>query len=120
MRRRAGTSPRPWPRSTSAPTCRRSWRSFPRRRRARPTPKNCAPPASNSDRLTRTKMPAHKDLGAILVEEDVLDAKDLGRVADSVPLWQALIERELATAEQIFRALSKSFGVPVVSDERLA
>ena len=31
-----------------------------------------------------------------------------------------LVEAELATAEQIFRALSARFGVPVVSDERLA
>jgi hypothetical protein len=69
-------------------------------------------------------MPARKDLGSILVDEDVLDAKDLERVRDAQPptqpLWAALIDRELATAEQIFRALSARFGVPVVSDERLA
>jgi hypothetical protein len=65
-------------------------------------------------------MPARKDLGSILVDEDVLDAKDLERVRDAQPLWAALIDRELASAEQIFRALSSRFGVPVVSDERLA
>jgi type II secretion system (T2SS) protein E len=73
-------------------------------------------------------MPPRKDLGAILVDEDVLDAKDLERVARGPhgkdggrrPLWSALVESELATPEQIFRALSARFGVPVVSDERLA
>ena len=74
-------------------------------------------------------MPPRKDLGAILVDEDVLAAKDLERVArgpqssrDAArrPLWSILVEAELATAEQIFRALSARFGVPVVSDERLA
>ncbi|MCU1277287.1 MAG: hypothetical protein JWM53_833 [bacterium] len=73
-------------------------------------------------------MPPRKDLGSILVDEDVLDAKDLERVArgphnkDGVrrPLWSLLVESELATADQIFRALSARFGVPVVSDERLA
>jgi hypothetical protein len=64
-------------------------------------------------------MPARKDLGSILVDEDVLDAKDLERVRDAQPLWSALIDRELASAEQIFRAMSARFGVPVVSDERL-
>jgi hypothetical protein len=64
-------------------------------------------------------MAARKDLGSILVDEDVLDAKDLERVRDAQPLWAALIERELASAEQIFRALSARFGVPIVSDERL-
>ena len=74
-------------------------------------------------------MPPRKDLGAILVDEDVLAAKDLERVARGPqssreaarrPLWSILVESELATAEQIFRALSARFGVPVVSDERLA
>jgi len=70
-------------------------------------------------------MPPRKDLGAILVDEDVLAAKDLERVARGKegarrPLWGILVEAELATAEQIFRALSARFGVPVVSDERLA
>ncbi|HEX6836363.1 MAG TPA: hypothetical protein VF334_07300 [Polyangia bacterium] len=74
-------------------------------------------------------MPPRKDLGAILVDEDVLAAKDLERVARGPqggrdgsrrPLWAILVESELATAEQIFRALSARFGVPVVSDERLA
>ncbi|MGZ3407524.1 MAG: GspE/PulE/PilB domain-containing protein, partial [Polyangia bacterium] len=69
-------------------------------------------------------MPPRKDLGAILVDEDVLDAKDLERVARGKegarrPLWAILVESELATADQIFRALSGRFGVPVVSDERL-
>lgn len=74
-------------------------------------------------------MPPRKDLGAILVDEDVLDPKDLERVARGPqggregtrrPLWLALVEADLATPEQIFRALSARFGVPVVSDERLA
>ncbi len=70
-------------------------------------------------------MPPRKDLGAILVDEDVLDQKDLERVARGKegarrPLWAILVESELATPEQIFRALSARFGVPVVSDERLA
>src|SRR3569623_1810816 len=74
-------------------------------------------------------MPPRKDLGAILVDEDVLAAKDLERVArgpqssrDAArrPLWSILVESALATAEQIFRALSARVGVPVVSDERLA
>ncbi|HEY2742990.1 MAG TPA: hypothetical protein VGL86_00145 [Polyangia bacterium] len=70
-------------------------------------------------------MPPRKDLGAILVDEDVLEQKDLERVARGKegarrPLWGLLVESELATAEQIFRALSSRFGVPVVSDERLA
>ena len=70
-------------------------------------------------------MPPRKDLGAILVDEDVLDAKDLERVARGKegarrPLWSVLVENELATPEQIFRAMSARFGVPVVSDERLA
>ena len=73
-------------------------------------------------------MPPRKDLGSILVDEDVLDAKDLERVARGShnkdgarrPLWSLLVEAELVTAEQIFRALSARFGVPVVSDERLA
>ncbi|HEX8953624.1 MAG TPA: hypothetical protein VF945_17325, partial [Polyangia bacterium] len=73
-------------------------------------------------------MPPRKDLGAILVDEDVLAAKDLERVARGAygkegarrPLWALLVDAELATPEQIFRALSARFGVPVVSDERLA
>jgi hypothetical protein len=70
-------------------------------------------------------MAARKDLGSILVDEDVLDAKDLERVARGRegarrPLWALVLESELATAEQIFRALSARFGVPAVSDERLA
>ena len=73
-------------------------------------------------------MPARKDLGSILVDEDVLDQKDLERVARGAhgkdgtrrPLWSALVDAELVTPEQIFRALSARFGVPVVSDERLA
>jgi hypothetical protein len=70
-------------------------------------------------------MPPRKDLGSILVDEDVLDAKDLERVARGKegarrPLWALLVESELATTDQIFRALSARFGVPVVSDERLA
>src|SRR6185312_14911175 len=70
-------------------------------------------------------MPPRKDLGAILVEEDVLDQKDLERIArgkDNArrPLWGVIVESDLATPEQIFRALSARFGVPVVSDERLA
>lgn len=70
-------------------------------------------------------MPPRKDLGAILVDEDVLDAKDLERVARGGggarrPLWAALVDAELVTAEQIFAALSARFGVPVVGDEQLA
>ena len=70
-------------------------------------------------------MPPRKALGAILVDEDVLEQKDLERIARGKegarrPLWGLLVESELATAEQIFRALSARFGVPVVSDERLA
>ncbi|MCA1664672.1 MAG: hypothetical protein LC659_10450, partial [Myxococcales bacterium] len=73
-------------------------------------------------------MPPRKDLGSILVDEGVLDAKDLERVARSAhgkdgtrrPLWATLIDAELITAEQIFRAMSARFGVPVVLDERLA
>jgi hypothetical protein len=72
-------------------------------------------------------MPPRKDLGSILVDEDVLDAKDLERVARAPykegsrpPLWALLVEGELATPDQIFRAMSARFGVPVVSDERLA
>jgi hypothetical protein len=64
-------------------------------------------------------MPPRKDLGSLLVDEEVLDAKDLERVRERRPLWSALIDAELATAEQIFRALSARFGVPVVSDDRL-
>jgi hypothetical protein len=67
-------------------------------------------------------MPLRKDLGSILVDEDVLEAKDLERVvgAGRRPLWSALLDAELATAEQIFRALSTRFGVPLVSDEKMA
>src|SRR2546423_15311675 len=73
-------------------------------------------------------MPPRKDLGSILVDEDLLNAKDLERIARSPygkegarrPLWSVLVEGELATADQIFRALSARFGVPVVADERLA
>lgn len=71
-------------------------------------------------------MPPRKDLGSILVDEDVLAAKDLERVAGATrrpqhpPLWAALIENELATADQIFRALSARFGVPVITDEKMA
>ena len=70
-------------------------------------------------------MPPRKDLGSILVDEDVLDAKDLERVARGKegarrPLWGILVEAELVSPEQIFRAMSMRFGVPVVSDERLA
>jgi type II secretion system (T2SS) protein E len=70
-------------------------------------------------------MPPRKDLGSILVDEDVLDAKDLERVARGKegarrPLWGILVEAELVSPEQIFRAMSARFGVPVVSDERLA
>lgn len=65
-------------------------------------------------------MPPRKDLGTILVEEDVLEQKDLERVRERRPLWKALVDGELATPDQIFRALSARFGVPVVSDERLA
>lgn len=64
-------------------------------------------------------MPPRKDLGALLIDEDVLDPKDLERLREHRPLWSALIEAELASAEQIFRLLSTRFGVPVVSDERL-
>jgi hypothetical protein len=64
-------------------------------------------------------MPPRKDLGALLLDEDVLDQKDLERLREHRPLWSALLEAELATAEQIFRVLSTRFGVPVVSDERL-
>ncbi|HWE27416.1 MAG TPA: hypothetical protein VHB97_05405, partial [Polyangia bacterium] len=64
-------------------------------------------------------MPPRKDLGALLVDEDVLDPTDLERLREHRPLWSALIEAELATADQIFRLLSTRFGVPVVSDERL-
>jgi Type II secretion system (T2SS), protein E, N-terminal domain len=64
-------------------------------------------------------MPPRKDLGALLIDEDVLDPKDLERLREHRPLWSALIEAELATPEQIFRLLSTRFGVPVVSDERL-
>jgi hypothetical protein len=70
-------------------------------------------------------MPPRKDLGSILVDEDVLDPKDLERVARGKegvrrPLWGILVEAELVSPEQIFRAMSARFGVPVVSDERLA
>ena len=70
-------------------------------------------------------MPPRKDLGSILVDEDLLDAKDLERVARGKegarrPLWALLVESELATPEQIFRAMSARFGVPVVSDDRMA
>jgi len=69
-------------------------------------------------------MPPRKDLGSILIDEDVLEAKDLERVAlannGRRPLWAVLLDAELVTAEQIFRAMSVRFGVPVVSDERLA
>src|SRR3954468_8664636 len=66
-------------------------------------------------------MPPRKDLGSILVDEDVLDAKDLERVprAKDRPLWAVLVDAELATAEQIFRVLSARFGVPVVPDDRM-
>src|SRR5262245_3439144 len=68
-------------------------------------------------------MPLRKDLGSILVDEDVIAAKDLERVsvanAGRRPLWSALIDAELASPEEIFRAMSLRFGVPVVSDERL-
>src|SRR3954469_4327544 len=71
-------------------------------------------------------MPPRKDLGSILVDEDVLDAKDLERVARGPykdgarrPLWSLLVEAELVSPEQIFRAMSARFGVPVVSDDRL-
>ena len=51
-------------------------------------------------------MPPKKDLGSILVDEDVLDAKALERAvsanAGRRPLWAALIEAEVADAEQRF------------------
>ena len=65
-------------------------------------------------------MPPRKDLGSFLVDEGVLELKDLERVREQRPLWSALVDGELASAEQIFRALSSRFGVPTVSDERLA
>ena len=70
-------------------------------------------------------MPPKKDLGSILLDEDVLDAKALerasaGNPAGRRPLWAALIDAEAVTSDQIFRAMAARFGVPVVSDERLA
>ncbi|MDB4965271.1 MAG: hypothetical protein JWN44_960 [Myxococcales bacterium] len=69
-------------------------------------------------------MALKKDLGSILVDEDVLDAKALERVVAGNtgrrPLWAALVDADVANADQIFRAMAARFGVPVVSDDRLS
>src|SRR5258708_39266987 len=65
-------------------------------------------------------MAPRKDLGSILVDENVIGPKDLERVERERagrPLWAALIDAELTTEDEIFFLLAQRFGVPVLAEE---
>src|SRR5690242_5095185 len=69
-------------------------------------------------------MPPRKDLGSILVDENVIGGKDLERVErerrdSGRPLWAGLIDAGLISEDEIFFLLAQRFGAPVLADEEL-
>jgi hypothetical protein len=70
-------------------------------------------------------MPARKDLGSILVDENIIGQKDLDRVErdrkdSGRSLWQALIDAQLTTEDEIFFVMAQRFGTPVLAEEVVA
>jgi hypothetical protein len=74
-------------------------------------------------------MPPRKDLGSILVDENVIGQKDLDRVErerksggklDGKPLWAALLDSKLTTDDELFFLLAQRFGAPVLAEEVIA
>jgi hypothetical protein len=67
-------------------------------------------------------MAPRKDLGSILVDENVIGPKDLERVErerGARPLWAALVDAELTTEDEIFFVMAKRFGVAVLAEETI-
>jgi hypothetical protein len=69
-------------------------------------------------------MAPRKDLGSILVDEQVIGGKDLERVElkrreSGRPLWHALVDAKLISEDEIFFLLAQRFGAPVLADEEI-
>jgi len=70
-------------------------------------------------------MPPRKDLGSILVDENVIGQKDLDRVererkSGGKPLWAALLDSKLTSEDELFFLLAQRFGAPVLAEEVIA
>src|SRR5262249_5076387 len=82
-------------------------------------------PSTTVSREHRDKaMSTRKDLGAILVEEQIISATDLTRAetqakARGVPLWVLLIELKLISENEIYFLLAGRAPGRVVTDEKL-
>src|SRR3954447_10708654 len=69
-------------------------------------------------------MPPRKDLGSILVDENVIGGKDLERVErerkdSGRALWAALLDGQLISEDEIFFLLAQRYGAPVLADEEI-
>src|SRR5581483_8010364 len=66
-------------------------------------------------------MAARKDLGSLLVDENVIGGKDLERLdRKGRPLWHALLEGRLTTEDELFFVMAKRFGAPVLAESEIA
>jgi hypothetical protein len=66
-------------------------------------------------------MAARKDLGSILVDENVIGGKDLERLdRKGRPLWHALLEGRLTTEDELYFVMAKRFGAPVLAESEIA
>lgn len=70
-------------------------------------------------------MPPRKDLGSILVDEQIIGAKDLERVererqGDGRPLWAALLDGRLVGEDELFFVMAQRYGAPVMAEELIA
>jgi MshEN domain len=69
-------------------------------------------------------MAPRKDLGSLLVDENVIGPKDLERVererGAGRPLWLALIDAQLTTEDELFFVLAQRFGVAILAEDVIA
>jgi hypothetical protein len=70
-------------------------------------------------------MHPRKDLGSILLEENVVSARDLERVereraGAGHPLWAALLAAGLTSEDELYFLLAKRGSIPLISDDKLA
>jgi hypothetical protein len=70
-------------------------------------------------------MPPRKELGSLLVDENVIGAKDLERVERErksrahQPLWQALLDARLTTEDELYFVLARRYGAPVLAEHEI-
>jgi hypothetical protein len=66
-------------------------------------------------------MAPRKDLGSLLVDENVIGGKDLERVdRKGKPRWHALLDARITTEDELYFVMTKRYGATVLAESELA